>query len=125
MGQTEEMVEALKQEDASKAYDEEYDQNQTRHQIMSTIKTRTLNPEVLTQDKINSYIDKLKSMVKGYDFAGHVILEHGVSCPAENVDIFQLETSQRYADLQNRLMEQYDFSGYEEEEEEDTGHEEL
>ena len=65
----------------------------------------------MTDDKLSSYVEKLKSMVKSHDFAGHKILKHGADCPAESVDVFQLPDSKKYADLQATEQDYYNELG--------------
>lgn len=98
-GQSQQEIEMLKYEDASQEYDEKFVKNQTKHTIMATVQTRTINPDVLTKDKIDTYVAKLKDMVKSHNFDGHKVLTHGADCPAESVDVFSLPTSKRYSEL--------------------------
>lgn len=89
----------LKMEDNTKSFDEEFTTVNTRHQIMATIQVRSLDPKVLTEEKINEYISKLKQIVK-HNFDGHIILKHGEDCPEDSVDVFSLPESKRYSDMQ-------------------------
>ena len=90
----------LKAEDNTKGYDEDFNINKTKHQIMATIQTRSVDPKVLTTEKVDNYVKKLKEIVKGHSFEGHVVLKHGDDCPEASVDVFTMPNSKRYADMQ-------------------------
>ena len=66
---------------------------------MTTINVRTIDPNVLTDEKMNSYVTQLHEIVNGHDFEGHIVVKHGKDCPSEEEDIFKHPDSQRYSDM--------------------------
>lgn len=69
--------------------------------IQATIQTRTMDKSYWTQDKIDSLVTKLKSMIDADEehFKGFIVIEHGSNCPDESTNFFDSPGIKKYADL--------------------------